>query len=95
MVRRVHAWRISRPTLPTLALPPLPQPRATLSRAHGQQFLPERIPILGGGMLAAGMIPIERANRKAAFSSYSVATQRISAGASVTVPPDQPTAAKP
>jgi 1-acyl-sn-glycerol-3-phosphate acyltransferase len=47
-----------------------------------------RIPILGPAMLKAGMIPIERANRKAAFSSYSVATQRIAAGASVTVYPE-------
>lgn len=47
-----------------------------------------KVPVLGGGMLAAGMIPIERANRKAAFSSYSIATQRIAAGASVTVYPE-------
>jgi 1-acyl-sn-glycerol-3-phosphate acyltransferase len=47
-----------------------------------------RVPILGPAMLKAGMIPIERANRKAAFSSYSVATQRIAAGASVTVYPE-------
>jgi 1-acyl-sn-glycerol-3-phosphate acyltransferase len=39
-------------------------------------------------MLKAGMVPIERANRKAAFSSYSIATQRIAAGASVTVYPE-------
>ena len=39
-------------------------------------------------MLSAGMIPIERANRKAAFGSYSLATKRIQAGASVAVYPE-------
>lgn len=47
-----------------------------------------KVPILGPAMLAAGMIPIERANRKAAFTSYSVATRRIAAGASVAVYPE-------
>lgn len=47
-----------------------------------------KVPILGPAMLAAGMIPIERANRKAAFNSYSAATQRIAAGASVAVYPE-------
>ncbi len=47
-----------------------------------------RIPIFGRAMLAAGMVPIERANRKAAFGSYSIATQRIQAGASVAVYPE-------
>lgn len=47
-----------------------------------------RVPILGPAMLAAGMIPIERANRKAAFGSYSEATKRIGAGASVAVYPE-------
>ncbi len=47
-----------------------------------------RIPLFGKAMLAAGMIPIERANRKAAFGSYSVATKRIEAGASVAVYPE-------
>lgn len=47
-----------------------------------------RIPLFGRAMLAAGMVPIERANRKAAFGSYSIATQRIGAGASVAVYPE-------
>lgn len=47
-----------------------------------------KIPLFGKAMLAAGMIPIERANRKAAFGSYSVATTRIQAGASVAVYPE-------
>lgn len=47
-----------------------------------------RVPILGPAMRAAGMIPIERANRKAAFTSYSTATERINAGASVAVYPE-------
>jgi 1-acyl-sn-glycerol-3-phosphate acyltransferase len=47
-----------------------------------------RIPVFGRAMLAAGMVPIERANRKAAFGSYSIATQRIQAGASVAVYPE-------
>jgi 1-acyl-sn-glycerol-3-phosphate acyltransferase len=47
-----------------------------------------RIPLFGKAMLAAGMIPIERANRKAAFGSYSLATKRIQAGASVAVYPE-------
>ncbi|HRN53904.1 MAG TPA: lysophospholipid acyltransferase family protein [Gemmatimonadaceae bacterium] len=47
-----------------------------------------KIPLFGKAMLAAGMIPIERANRKAAFGSYSLATKRIQAGASVAVYPE-------
>ncbi len=47
-----------------------------------------KIPLFGKAMLAAGMIPIERANRKAAFGSYSLATKRIEAGASVAVYPE-------
>jgi 1-acyl-sn-glycerol-3-phosphate acyltransferase len=47
-----------------------------------------KIPLFGKAMLAAGMIPIERANRKAAFGSYSLATQRIQSGASVAVYPE-------
>ena len=41
-----------------------------------------RVPILGPSMRHAGMIPIERANRKAAFGAYTTATERIRAGAS-------------
>ena len=47
-----------------------------------------RVPLFGRAMLVAGMVPIERANRKAAFGSYSIATQRIEAGASVAVYPE-------
>ncbi len=47
-----------------------------------------KVPILGRAMLAAGMVPIERANRKSAFGSYTVATERIAAGASVAVYPE-------
>jgi 1-acyl-sn-glycerol-3-phosphate acyltransferase len=47
-----------------------------------------KIPLFGKAMLAAGMIPIERANRKAAFGSYSIATRRIQAGAAVAVYPE-------
>ena len=47
-----------------------------------------KIPGFGRAMLAAGMIPIERTNRKAAFGSYSLATRRIEMGASVAVYPE-------
>ena len=47
-----------------------------------------KVPILGPAMLRAGMIPIERANRKSAFKSYSDATERIQRGASVAVYPE-------
>src|SRR5262245_5425518 len=35
-----------------------------------------RIPLFGQAARAAGMIPIERENRKAAFASYDVAAQK-------------------
>jgi 1-acyl-sn-glycerol-3-phosphate acyltransferase len=47
-----------------------------------------RIPLFGPAALAAGMIPIQRDNRKAAFQSYDVAAERIRAGASVVVYPE-------
>jgi 1-acyl-sn-glycerol-3-phosphate acyltransferase len=47
-----------------------------------------RIPLFGRAMRVAGMVPIERANRKAAFGAYSTATERIHAGASVAVYPE-------
>jgi 1-acyl-sn-glycerol-3-phosphate acyltransferase len=59
-------------------------PRATFV-AKAELF---KIPIFGKAMLSVGMIPIERANRKAAFNSYSVATQRVAAGAAVAVYPE-------
>jgi 1-acyl-sn-glycerol-3-phosphate acyltransferase len=47
-----------------------------------------RIPLFGRAARAAGMIPIERENRKSAFESYRVAADRIRAGASVVVFPE-------
>ena len=47
-----------------------------------------RIPLFGRAAQAAGMIPIERENRKSAFESYRVAAERIRAGASVVVFPE-------
>ncbi|HWP02746.1 MAG TPA: lysophospholipid acyltransferase family protein [Gemmatimonadaceae bacterium] len=47
-----------------------------------------RIPLFGAAARAAGMIPIERENRMAAFQSYDTAVQRIRAGASVVVYPE-------
>jgi 1-acyl-sn-glycerol-3-phosphate acyltransferase len=47
-----------------------------------------RIPLFGVAAKAAGMIPIERENRKSAFQSYDAAVERIRAGASVVVYPE-------
>jgi 1-acyl-sn-glycerol-3-phosphate acyltransferase len=47
-----------------------------------------RLPVFGRAARAAGMIAIERENRKAAFASYRVAAERIRAGASVVVFPE-------
>ncbi len=47
-----------------------------------------RIPIFGRAARAAGMIAIERENRKSAFESYRIAADRIRAGASVVVFPE-------
>ena len=47
-----------------------------------------RIPLFGRAARSAGMIPIERENRKSAFESYRVAADRIRAGASVVVFPE-------
>ena len=47
-----------------------------------------KLPIFGRAARAAGMIAIERENRKSAFESYRVATDRIKAGASVVVFPE-------
>lgn len=46
------------------------------------------IPIFGPGIRAIGTIPIERENRKAAFSAYAVAAKRIQQGSSVVVFPE-------
>ena len=47
-----------------------------------------RIPVFGRAARSAGMIAIERENRKSAFESYRVAAERIRAGASVVVFPE-------
>ena len=47
-----------------------------------------RIPIFGRAARSAGMIAIERENRKSAFESYRIAAERIRAGASVVVFPE-------
>jgi 1-acyl-sn-glycerol-3-phosphate acyltransferase len=47
-----------------------------------------RIPIFGRAASAAGMIAIERENRKSAFESYRLAAERIRDGASVVVFPE-------
>ena len=47
-----------------------------------------KIPVFGRAAHAAGMIAIERENRKSAFESYRVAAERIRAGASVVVFPE-------
>ncbi|HEY7568709.1 MAG TPA: lysophospholipid acyltransferase family protein [Gemmatimonadaceae bacterium] len=47
-----------------------------------------RIPIFGRAARAAGMIPIERDNRKSAFASYDRAAAQIRRGASVVVFPE-------
>ena len=47
-----------------------------------------KIPIFGRAAHAAGMIAIQRENRKSAFESYRVAAEKIRAGASVVVFPE-------
>jgi 1-acyl-sn-glycerol-3-phosphate acyltransferase len=47
-----------------------------------------KVPIFGPAMRSAGMIEIQRENRKAAFGAYDVAAQRIQAGNSVVVFPE-------
>jgi 1-acyl-sn-glycerol-3-phosphate acyltransferase len=47
-----------------------------------------KIPIFGRAAHAAGMIAIQRDNRKSAFESYRVAAEKIRAGASVVVFPE-------
>ena len=47
-----------------------------------------RIPLFGAAARAAGMIPIERENHKAAVQSLDVAAERIRAGASLVVYPE-------
>ena len=47
-----------------------------------------KVPIFGPAMRSAGMIEIQRENRKAAFGSYEVAAERIRAGNSVVVFPE-------
>ena len=47
-----------------------------------------KVPIFGKAMRAAGMIEIQRDNRKAAFGAYEVAAERIKQGNSVVVFPE-------
>lgn len=47
-----------------------------------------KVPIFGRAMRAAGMIEIQRENRKAAFGAYDVAAERIKQGISVIVFPE-------
>lgn len=47
-----------------------------------------KVPIFGRAMRAAGMIEIQRENRKAAFGAYDVAAERIRGGKSVVVFPE-------
>jgi 1-acyl-sn-glycerol-3-phosphate acyltransferase len=47
-----------------------------------------KVPIFGPAMRAAGMIEIQRENRKAAFGAYDVAAERIRGGKSVVVFPE-------
>lgn len=47
-----------------------------------------KVPIFGPAMRAAGMIEIQRDNRKAAFGAYEVAAERIRDGMSVVVFPE-------
>jgi 1-acyl-sn-glycerol-3-phosphate acyltransferase len=47
-----------------------------------------KVPIFGRAMRAAGMIEIQRENRKAAFGAYEVAAERIKGGKSVVVFPE-------
>ncbi|MGQ0649755.1 MAG: lysophospholipid acyltransferase family protein [Gemmatimonadaceae bacterium] len=48
----------------------------------------ERIPLFGRAVRAAGFIFIDRNNRKAAFTGYEAAAERIRHGASVVVHPE-------
>jgi 1-acyl-sn-glycerol-3-phosphate acyltransferase len=47
-----------------------------------------KVPIFGSAMRAAGMVEIQRENRKAAFGAYDVAAERIRSGNSVVVFPE-------
>ena len=47
-----------------------------------------KVPLFGRAMRAAGMVEIQRDNRKAAFGAYDVAADRIKAGNSVIVFPE-------
>jgi len=47
-----------------------------------------KIPIFGPAIRAVGTIPIERTNQKSAFSSYTIAADRIRGGSSVVVFPE-------
>src|SRR5438132_2157216 len=47
-----------------------------------------KIPIFGGGMRAAGMVEIQRENKRAAFDAYKIAGEKIRNGISIVVYPE-------
>ena len=65
---------------------------ALASILHRTKFVSKaelfKIPIFGRAMKAAGMIPVERQNRKAAFAAYDDAVQQIHDGNCVVVFPE-------
>jgi 1-acyl-sn-glycerol-3-phosphate acyltransferase len=64
---------------------------ALASILHRTKFVAKaelfKIPVFGAAMKAAGMIPIERQNRKAAFAAYDDAAKQIRDGNCVIVFP--------
>jgi 1-acyl-sn-glycerol-3-phosphate acyltransferase len=65
---------------------------ALASVLHRTKFVAKaelfKIPVFGAAMKAAGMIPIERQNRKAAFAAYDNAAEQIRDGNCVIVFPE-------
>lgn len=92
---RVHGWENAIPGEPHIFAAnhvswfDVPALAATLPRykfvAKAELF---KVPIFGSGIRAAGMIEIQRENRKAAFGAYDIAAQKIRAGNSVVVFPE-------
>ena len=92
---RVHGWENAGTGEPRIFAAnhvswfDVPALAATLPRykfvAKAELF---KVPVFGQGIRAAGMIEIQRENRKAAFGAYDVAAQKIQAGNSVVVFPE-------
>jgi 1-acyl-sn-glycerol-3-phosphate acyltransferase len=92
---RVHGWENAGDRDPRIFAAnhvswfDVPALAATLPRykfvAKAELF---KVPVFGGGIRAAGMIEIQRDNRKAAFGAYDLAAQSIRAGNSVVVFPE-------